>query len=425
MVEGHRRSGAVEAAVTIGPLASTAWLDVPDATSTVRTGTIQQRARRKELDVLRAIAVLLVLGRHLNIDDAAPVASSGIVALWARCGWVGVDLFFVLSGFLVSGLIFQEYRARGAFDFKRFFVRRGFKIYPGFYALMLLTPLMSGWAKRSLGAREYVSEILFVQNYGYPIWPHTWSLGVEEQFYLGIGLLLLVLSRRGKRDPFTACPWIFVAVAGGSLVCRVGTALAMPYSLQANVTPGHLRIDSLLFGVLLSYVHHFRQSDGFARLARHRAALLIASAVLIAPCLALPLSHWFMHTIGFTLLYLGFGGILVVALSDDGLDERIGTVGSALAKVGAYSYSIYLWHVPVRRIVAVIVHRALESGPSAPLVEGCLYVTASVAVGVAMAKLIEVPCLALRDAIFPSRTPGVALSAPVAHATAESAHRLA
>ncbi|HXJ16319.1 MAG TPA: acyltransferase, partial [Candidatus Polarisedimenticolia bacterium] len=80
--------------------------------------------RNKRLDVLRSIAVLLVLLYHSEIGTRL-----------ANAGWAGVDLFFVLSGFLISGLLFTEYKKRGSIDFKRFFIRRGLKIYPAFYVL--------------------------------------------------------------------------------------------------------------------------------------------------------------------------------------------------------------------------------------------------------------------------------------------------
>jgi peptidoglycan/LPS O-acetylase OafA/YrhL len=75
--------------------------------------------RNQSLDVLRALAVLLVMGRHFPY-----------YALWGRVGWIGVDLFFVLSGFLISGLLFQEYKRTGMIDFWRFMFRRGLKIWP-------------------------------------------------------------------------------------------------------------------------------------------------------------------------------------------------------------------------------------------------------------------------------------------------------
>ena len=77
--------------------------------------------RNESLDVLRCVAVLLVVGYHMPY-----------YRLWGRIGWIGVDLFFVLSGFLISGLLFREFRDTGSIDVKRFLIRRGLKIYPSF-----------------------------------------------------------------------------------------------------------------------------------------------------------------------------------------------------------------------------------------------------------------------------------------------------
>src|ERR1700683_1541313 len=87
--------------------------------------------RNKRLDVLRCVAVLLVMFRHSDVSD-----------FLRRVGWIGVDLFFVLSGFLISGLLFSEYKKRHAISLKRFFIRRGLKIYPAFYVFLLLTGVM-------------------------------------------------------------------------------------------------------------------------------------------------------------------------------------------------------------------------------------------------------------------------------------------
>lgn len=82
--------------------------------------------RNTGLDLLRLVAILLVLGRHL----LPGYENNTFLSIWRTGGWVGVDLFFVLSGFLVSGLLFEEYKKRGSLDLKRFLIRRGFKIYP-------------------------------------------------------------------------------------------------------------------------------------------------------------------------------------------------------------------------------------------------------------------------------------------------------
>jgi peptidoglycan/LPS O-acetylase OafA/YrhL len=84
-------------------------------------------AATQSLDVPRGVAILSVFGRH-------PPYS-----VWTRAGWIGVDLFFVIPGFLISGLLFSEYKATDAISFKRFFIRRGFRIYPLYYSFLLLT----------------------------------------------------------------------------------------------------------------------------------------------------------------------------------------------------------------------------------------------------------------------------------------------
>ncbi len=89
--------------------------------------------RSKPIDALRAVAVILVLGRHAHFP------ATTLTDIWHRGGWVGVDLFFVLSGFLVSGLLFREFQATGGVGWTRFVARRGFKIYPAFWCLIFFT----------------------------------------------------------------------------------------------------------------------------------------------------------------------------------------------------------------------------------------------------------------------------------------------
>src|SRR5215470_10370022 len=97
-------------------------------------------------------------------------------------GWIGVDLFFVLSGFLVSGLLFREHLTHQRIEVGSFLARRGLKIYPGFYVLIAVSVLASVAMHRALSAAGVLSEVFFVQNYRRGLWPHTWSLAVEEHF---------------------------------------------------------------------------------------------------------------------------------------------------------------------------------------------------------------------------------------------------
>jgi len=103
------------------------------------------QGRSLPMDMLRGIAILLVLGRHYVIKPEGLGPLQPLAAGWMAIGWAGVDLFFVLSGFLVSGLIFAEYRKNQTVDLRRFVIRRGFKIWPPYLAYIAFLALWIGW----------------------------------------------------------------------------------------------------------------------------------------------------------------------------------------------------------------------------------------------------------------------------------------
>src|SRR3982074_312607 len=112
------------------------------------------KQRSRQLDALRAIAVLLVLGCHVTWQP-----------LWLRCGWTGVDLFFVLSGFLIAGLLFREYKSRSQLDIWRFISRRAMKIYPAYYALLIGTLAFDLLRRAPFSWSRIWPDLIFVQNY--------------------------------------------------------------------------------------------------------------------------------------------------------------------------------------------------------------------------------------------------------------------
>jgi peptidoglycan/LPS O-acetylase OafA/YrhL len=339
--------------------------------------------RNANIDALRAVAVLMVLGRHM---EAFP--------LWTKVGWAGVDLFFVLSGFLIAGLLFAEWKEHGSVDVGRFYIRRGFKIYPAFYFFLAVTiPAAMFWPRLTqhrVTAASAAAEVLFVQNYFVGVWGHTWSLAVEEHFYLVLPLLLWILHRRDRSaDPFRLLPVTFMIVAPVVLVMRICAGSVHDY--RTYLVPTHLRIDSLLFGVLLAYYRHL-QPGTFARIAGSRGALCVTlfSIVLL---FVFPLENPIMHTAGFTALYLGFGFFLARVV--DLTPGRIAaSVVNPLARMGFRSYSIYLWHFGVARMMPQL--------PGCPRLTFALYVAVSITLGIAMAKLIELPALQIRERFFPS-----------------------
>jgi peptidoglycan/LPS O-acetylase OafA/YrhL len=348
-------------------------------------------SRIVELDVLRGIAILLVLGTHVPA-----------YAFWAKVGWLGVDLFFVLSGFLISNLLFVEYRQRGSIGLGRFFLRRALKIYPSFYCLYFATLAYGFFWNVRFGWQNKIGEMLFVQNYLGSLWGHTWSLAVEEHFYILLPLVLALMLKLGRRsNPFLPIPYVFLIVAAGCLAARIATARRFPeFSHKLHVEPSHLRIDSLMFGVLLSYYHNFNSKLLLRLAGRWRLIVFLLGIAAILPCVVLESSNWFVYTFGFTLTYLGFGSVLFLAIYQEAKTPAPGRGQRAIAWVGFYSYSIYLWHVPLAMIFAEIYGR-FASAASGYIVLA-LYFVSCLTVGCALSKLVEIPALRLRERLAPS-----------------------
>ncbi len=381
------------------------------------------------MDFLRAIAVWLVLAVHIPFEVSAVNSRyRWFYAVIKRGGWVGVDLFFVLSGFLVSSLLFKEQLQYGTISFKRFFLRRGLKIYPSFYILFLVTivvePLAYGVVLRP---HAILDELLFLQNFGPYLWFHCWSLAVEEHFYitLPLGLILSLRLARDKQHPFRHLPIFFIVTACLCLSIRLftllyGVRLGLYHNPYNVFFQTHARIDSLLFGVALSYCFHYHH-DALQRFFKsYSIALLIPALLLIVPPFVLDQMTFFIVSFGLTMSYLGFGILLMLGLYYLPADPRRSSwLYRSIAYMGSHSYSIYLWHAPVMWWGVSFLRHLWPSVP--PVVVLITYLAGSIAVGIGIANLIELPVLRIRDRLFPSRIEGLALTPdklPFAHPSA-------
>ena len=385
-----------------------------------------------QLDVLRGIAILLVLGRHgLSDGDLGPLAP--LVDTWGRFGWTGVDLFFVLSGFLIGGLIFTEIRTTGTLDVRRFYVRRGFKILPMYYLFMVLAALevklrVGGpwWYYLGTLSRSLFFGVLQLQNYFANQWPHTWSLAVEEHFYLILPLLVWWFGLRGRPRGLKVMSLGVVPIAAGLLVVgctalRCWGRTGRPFDHMTHFVATQLRIDGLFFGVLIAYLYQFK--TGFAAWAgRHHLALIAVGLALISPMTVLELEKsWFVPTLGFAFLYVGYGlillGLVTTPIGSGWLGRLLGgRVAQAVAFLGYFSYPIYLFHIDFVREPLLI----LWASPPVSLLPDPLrwvYITGAFLVmswllGVFFYRLVETPTLALRERWFPSRTRAIPMEAP-------------
>ena len=371
------------------------------------------------LDLLRALAVLLVLGRHMNppTPDEHGVVRA-IADVWIRGGWIGVDLFFVLSGFLIGGLLFAEHVRHGTIHVGRFLVRRGFKIYPAFYAFLALTVLYlriryGGFPRRS----HILNDALFIQNYANSLWHHTWSLAVEEHFYILLPALLAGMLRRHSRaaatsgpslpmasDPFRNLPRNFLIWGVILLTLRCINSALRPFEYKTHTFPTHLRMDSLMFGVVLAYGSVYHGPWLASVVNRFRWLFAACATGLLAPPFVLDLGQsTYIHTLGFTANYLGSGALLLLVVHSRFTPGRF---LRAVAYLGAFSYSIYLWHIAVR-LWGVPHLEQLLGVQFWFLTSTAAYMIGSVLVGIAMAAIIEYPALRVRDRLYPSRSKSI------------------
>jgi len=236
------------------------------------------------LDGLRGLAVLAVIAVHANVLFGGETLAGGAGAVVARvlgAGWVGVDLFFCLSGFLITRLLWQA--RTGKHYFRNFYARRGLRIMPLYYAFVgavFLLVYRLPMAPHRLSASDISSVVLYANNFQYavtgaavPHLGHFWSLAVEEHFYLLWPLAVRLLTRRRLMQ-------LCLAGTGLSLLLRLAMVAggAWPYSAYL-MTP--CRLDGLLLGALVALA--VEDGADHARLRRRlRVAALPAGAVLAA-----------------------------------------------------------------------------------------------------------------------------------------------
>jgi peptidoglycan/LPS O-acetylase OafA/YrhL len=307
--------------------------------------------RNVGLDILRAIALILVLGRHLGSHFTLPPDLPFIIKIWQQGGWVGVDIFFVLSGYLISSLLFKELKRTGTVNVKRFLIRRGFKLYPAFWLFITFSVVIRVFLRDPISIKSLLGELLFLQNYLGQAWNHTWSLAVEEHFYIGIAILLSYLTSTrfsSYIDGVQRVPFVFAIIGITCLTLRIITMFVFPeFSYKFYVFATHVRIDSLFYGVLLSYLCHFRDLE--KKISWIPSWLLyLSGCILLSPAFIFQLetTRW-LSVVGVILFFVGSGNILL-AIMRVNTSNLLG-IFKLIGSLGATSYSIYLWHMPVEK----------------------------------------------------------------------------
>lgn len=354
--------------------------------------------RRRSLDLLRFLAVILVLFRHYDASNVSMANEHGymFVQHLQRIGWIGVDLFFVLSGFLVSNLIFEEIDKTGNFSIARFVIRRGFKIYPSFYFFIFVTGVLL-YLKGELTVSALLAEIVYLQNYFNGMWNHTWSLAVEEHFYLFLALTFSCFLRfKSKVVGNQDFQFILISLILLSICLKILYSYRSMIDIESAYFT-HLRIDSLLVGVFLTWLYRYRPII-FAWWAKYVSIFVF----LIMSPMALAVAEKGAYDViqlkyGFVLLYVYFGNLLMMLVQfENGLRYRIFDLP---VKIGVYSYSIYLWHIPVKFLFTGFIARHVSLGYWTNLFG---YLIVCIGLGYVLYRLVEYPMLIIRNKFYPA-----------------------
>ncbi len=343
-----------------------------------------------ELDGLRAIAVLLVFGFHV-------VGTF----YYLPNGWLGVDVFFVLSGFLITSLLVAEQHRNDRIDLRNFYIRRALRLVPALLVLLLFTNLFGLFADEfssSMIAQDSLAAALYVSNWVYAFdglprmyLQHTWSLAVEEQYYL-LWAVVVVAALARRVSPARLAVGA-LAIGAASAAWRFTLLWPLEQGYERAYFGFDARLDGLLFGSALGAAVH---TDSFHTLARRwserSSTMFLAGSLLVLAVLA---------RFGFgsdevdlmavvTVVNLLTVGIITAVLVMPG--NRITSLLShpwAVA-IGRRSYGIYLYHILAINLVRHVFD------PAAEVVSiGALALTGIMAA--ASYRLVEVPALRFKD----------------------------
>lgn len=354
------------------------------------------------LDLLRSIAIVWVMLFHSFL-----VGGLGPNFAWlSRYGWMGVDLFFVLSGFLIGAQVLTPLAHGGRLSLKDFYLRRAFRILPAYWTVLLLYLLFPSF-REAQGLESWWKFFTFTLNlnidYGAKAaFSHAWSLCVEEHFYLLFPLLAVILLRR----PAT---WKFISVCAALALAGIALRasiwihdMAMDPGFSRNwfvediYYPTWNRLDGLLCGVFLA-TWKTQRPQSWAHARRYADLSLLAGLIVVA------FSFWLFrdrggllgNTIGWPVLSFGLG---LLVFAGAGRDSLIGRSAIPLAGwLAAISYSLYLVHKAMYHVVQAQWGTILADHG---LLAFTVYGSTAIAAGAALHYAVERPFLRLRERLL-------------------------
>ena len=341
---------------------------------------------RSELDGIRGLSVLAVMAWHAEIR-------------FCRGGKLGVDVFFVLSGFLITALLLQEWNKNGNIDLKNFYIRRALRLFPVLFVMMLLYGIYASLYEtpvQALNSYKYIAATLFyvanwvqvVLGLHHPVLGHTWSLAVEEQFYILYPLLLIRFLRTKANHRWLLL--YFSTVIAGVVLNRFWI-----WQGTASYDRAHMSLDTRADALLIGCFVAVLVVNGLVPKKRWIFDLIrilsICSFFILCRVISRGIDEEIYYKYGGATIVAGCVGIVILDLMGRPSKPMQWFLQiPPLVWVGRLSYGLYLWHIPVFVLV----------GANVTLSETQLKITSFVAVLLVAAGsfyAIERPFLKLKD----------------------------
>ena len=366
---------------------------------------VQVVKRLLGLDHLRALAIILVFVFHYGRLFQHPEWTNTI----SQFGWTGVDLFFVLSGYLISSQLFSSIAEQQAISFRSFFIKRFFRIIPA-YLFVVAIYFLFPFCREKEGLAPLWKYLTFTQNLGLDLrtqgtFSHAWSLCIEEQFYLFLPLTLatLVYFKVFKKSYFLI---VLLFILGILIRAYLWHKAVLPFNVQNDswtywykwiYYPTFCRLDSLIAGVSIAAIFQFYPRLKMKLLQYGNPLILLSIAVLtVAYLICIDQETILASIVGFPIVSIGYGLLVLAALCSTSI---LYTFNSRItATIASLSYSIYLIHkITIHLTQEYFTSLSIEKDSNMMFLI-CIITTLISAF--IMNKIIEKPFLLLRDQLL-------------------------
>jgi len=314
---------------------------------------LTKQDHRRSLDGLRGVSILAVMGFH---------AGSRVI----RGGHLGVDMFFVLSGFLITFLLLQEQQNHGSINLKNFYIRRALRLLPAMIFLLVLSGAYASLMAPSADATAINKGILYTILYSsnwyqafngmgeFGPLSHTWSLSIEEQFYILWPLLVIVLLRLFGRSRYVITLLILS-------ILLVAYNRARLWNGSMDISRAYFgldtRADAILTGCLAAFLVFFNMLPPIA--VRFSQLLSITIILLVGAMGLLSSNHDpYLYFGGFTFFALLIGALIILLLETPPEPLNRMLEFRPLVWIGRISYGLYLWHIPTFYLCSTMFPRA-------------------------------------------------------------------